>query len=369
MTARCTFPITGLRASAYRIPTTEPEADGTLEWDATDLVLVEVQAGGETGIGYTYADASLVRLINERFAPMLDRADPFAIGMLNERLFRSIRNLGRSGLCACAVSAVDIALWDLKARLLELPLINLLGARREEVPVYGSAGFTGNSDSSMFDRLGRWVHEQGCRWVKIKVNADVERGAQRVATARAGVGQAGLFVDANGAFDRGTAIRFAATLAEQAVDWFEEPVSSDDLSGLREVRRAVNTGMRAMDVVAGEYAYTSDDFRHLLLYEAVDVLQADATRCGGITGFLHAAALSEAFHLDLSTHCAPALHRHVACVAPRVRHIEWFHDHAHLESMLFDGAPIIVDGSISPDLSRPGHGLQFKHADAEQYAL
>lgn len=361
--------ITRLRASAYRVPTDMPEADGSLQWCATELVLVEIEAGSVTGIGYTYADASLARLINERFAPLLDAADPFEIGMLNERMFRSIRNLGRSGLCACAISAVDTALWDLKARLLELPLISLLGARRRAVPVYGSGGFTDGSDSGMLDQLGHWVHELGCRWVKIKVSADTRRGAQRVAAARAGIGQAGLFVDANGAYDRSTAIGFAGRLAEHAVDWFEEPVSSDDLSGLRDVRRALNASGRFMEVAAGEYAYTSDDFRLLLQYEAVDVLQADVTRCGGITGFIQAAALSEAFHLDLSAHCAPALHRHVACAVPRIRHIEWFHDHVQLEAMLFDGVPEVSDGLVRPDLDRPGHGLEFKHADAEPYAL
>jgi L-alanine-DL-glutamate epimerase-like enolase superfamily enzyme len=102
---------------------------------------------------------------------------------------------------------------------------------------------------------------------------------------------------------------------------------------------------------------------------AVDVQQADATRCGGFTGFLQIAALCDAFHVDLSGHCAPALHLHAACAAPRMRHLEWFHDHVRIERMLFDGAPQPRNGEIAPDLTRSGNGLVFKREDAARYAV
>jgi L-alanine-DL-glutamate epimerase-like enolase superfamily enzyme len=98
-------------------------------------------------------------------------------------------------------------------------------------------------------------------------------------------------------------------------------------------------------------------------------LQADATRCGGTTGFLQIGALCEAHHIDLSAHCAPAMHRHVACAVPRLRHIEWFHDHVRIEQMLFDGAPVARDGAIEPDLGRPGNGLALKRKDAERFRV
>ena len=124
-----------------------------------------------------------------------------------------------------------------------------------------------------------------------------------------------------------------------------------------------------MEVAAGEYAYDIDYVRRMLGAEAVDVQQADATRCGGYTGFLQAAALCEAHHIDLSAHCAPALHLPVACAAPRLRHLEWFHDHVRIEQMLFDGAPVVNDGAIRPDLSRPGIGIAFKRQDAARFAV
>jgi L-alanine-DL-glutamate epimerase-like enolase superfamily enzyme len=279
---------------------------------------------------------------------------------------RAVRNIGRAGVASCAISAVDTALWDLKAKLLDVPLARLLGMHRERVPVYGSGGFTTYDLETLSKQLHGWVENDGCAWVKMKVGTHPEDDPERVRAARRAIGDAaGLFVDANGAYDAKEAQRLAHAFAAEHVGWFEEPLSSDDRRGLAALRASLPTGM---DLAAGEYGYTPDDFRALLDSHAVDVLQADATRCGGVTGFLQAAALCDAAHLPLSAHCAPALHLHVACAAPRLRHIEWFHDHARIEAMLFDGAPRVRDGHIEPDLSRPGCGLVFRHADAERYA-
>ncbi|MBF8643737.1 enolase C-terminal domain-like protein [Pseudomonas luteola] len=361
--------ITALRASAYRIPTDVPEADGTFQWSATTLVVVEIKAGGKTGLGYTYSDASIVHLIEGHFRERVVGADPFGPGHISAQLWYSVRNMGRSGLAATAISAIDCAVWDLKAKLLEISLSTLLGTLRDQVPVYGSGGFTSYSDRQLQEQLGRWVYENGCRWVKMKIGRDSARDTQRVSSARAVIGNAGLFIDANGAHTVRSAIAFTSQVADQGIGWFEEPVSSDDLDGLRRIREAIGAAGFVMEVAAGEYAYTPDDFRQFLERGAVDVLQADLTRCGGITGFLHAAALCEAFHIDLSAHCAPALHLPVCCAAPRLRHLEWFHDHVRIESMLFDGAPQAKGGVLIPDLTRPGNGLEFKHADACRYAF
>ncbi|MEW9585143.1 enolase C-terminal domain-like protein [Paraburkholderia sp. DGU8] len=359
-------PVTELRASAYRIPTDAPEADGTFAWQATTLIVVEADAAGQTGIGYTYSDKSVVALIQDTLGEWVLHSDVWDIRAIWQRMQRQVRNLGRSGLAATAISAVDCALWDLKAKLLGVPLVQLLGAARDSVLLYGSGGFTTYSDKQMREQLAGWVGRDGCRWVKIKIGTAPEKDPARVKAARAAIGDAGLFVDANGAFTPQPALQWAQRFAEQRVEWFEEPVSSDDAAGLRFVRDHAPAGM---EVAAGEYGYTVDDFRRLLAAQSVDVLQADVTRCGGISGFMQAADLCDAFHIPLSAHCAPALHLHVACAAPRLRHQEWFHDHVRIESMLFDGAPRAVDGAISPDLTRPGCGLEFKFRDAVAYQL
>ncbi len=358
--------ITDVRADAFSIPTDFPEADGTFAWHATTLVVVEVDAGGMTGIGYTYSDASIVGLVRGALADAVLHHDAWDIQALWTGMQTRVRNLGREGMAATAISAIDCALWDLKAKLLDRPLVLSLGAARESIPIYGSGGFTTYTDAQLSEQLGAWVAEDGCRWVKMKIGTAPERDPERVRRAREAIGESGLFVDANGAFSEKQALHFAAIFAECGVEWFEEPVSSDDLAGLSSLRKTVPA---AMEVAAGEYGYTLDYFRRMLDARAVDVLQADASRCGGITGFLQAAALCDAYHIPLSAHCAPALHLHVACAAPRLRHQEWFHDHVRIEAMLFDGAPRPVDGAISPDLTRPGCGLEFRRADAQPYAV
>lgn len=361
-------PIEDLTASAYTIPTDRPEADGTLSWTETTLVLVEATAGGTTGIGYTYADASIAALVREKLKHAIHGIDAMDIPAAFATMHRNIRNLGRAGLVATAISAVDAALWDLKARLLDVPLARLLGAMRQAVAIYGSGGFTSYDDETLRDQLSGWVERDGCRAVKMKIGSDPERDPHRVRTAKRAIGEgASLFVDANGAYTQQQALRLAQIFAERDdVRWFEEPVSSDDLSGLQLLRQNSPPGM---EIAAGEYGYDLDYFRRMLGAAATDVQQADATRCGGITGFMQVGALCAAHHIDLSGHCAPALHLHAACAAPRFRNLEWFHDHVRIEHMLFDGAPVARGGMITPDWSRPGLGLSFKRQDAAQYAV
>ena len=315
--------------------------------------------------GFAADGASVAGLIREKLAKTIGGLEALDPQRAWQSMQHEVRNLGREGLAATAISAVDAALYDLKARLLKLPLASLLGCYRNSVPIYGSGGFTSYSDSELERQLAGWVFDDGCAFVKMKIGSDPEDDPRRVKRARYAIGKAGLFVDANGAYSAQQALSFAALFAEQSVSWFEEPVSSDDLAGLAAIRRRIPAGM---EVAAGEYAYTVDYVRRMLQAQAVDVQQADITRCGGVTAFLQIAALCEAFHIDLSAHCAPALHLHAACACPRLRHLEWFHDHVRIERMLFDGAPVAKDGIIRPDLSRPGNGLVFKEKDAERYA-
>lgn len=359
-------PIERVDVAAYRIPTETPEADGTLEWDSTTIVVVRLQAGGLTGLGYTYNTAATAALIGTTLASVLKNADAFDIPALHQALLRSVRNIGRSGVAATAISAVDVALWDLKAKLLQQPLARLLGCVRSSVPVYGSGGFTNYEDARLAAQLAGWVECEGCRWVKMKIGRDIVRDAVRIRAARAAIGAVPLFIDANGALTAQQAIELAAFCRGEGVAWFEEPVSSDDLAGLRRVRDRIAGGL---EVAAGEYSYNLDDVRRMLEAGAVDVQQADATRCLGITGFLAAGKLCEAQHIDLSAHCAPAVHLHAACALPRLRHLEYFFDHVRIEQMLFDGAPRAREGLVEPDLSRPGIGLEFKEPDAQRYRV
>jgi L-alanine-DL-glutamate epimerase-like enolase superfamily enzyme len=359
------IPITHLDVSVFTIPTDFPESDGTYQWNSTTMVLVQSRAGGKTGLGYTYADSSTAELIRTKLADVVKNADALDVTAAWSSMVHSIRNLGRPGISSMAISAVDTSLWDLKAKLLDLPLAKLFSQVHEAVAIYGSGGFTSYSDKQLADQVSGWV-QQGIPRVKMKIGRNPSADVERVWIARDAIGKdAELFVDANGAYSRKQALRQAEIFANSSVRWFEEPVSSDDLEGLRLIR---DRAPAIMDIAAGEYGYDSWYFRRMLDAGAVDVLQADATRCAGFTGFLQAAALCEAHHLSLSAHCAPTLHVHVGCAAIPLRHLEYFHDHVRIENMFFDGVPQPENGKLYPDLSRPGIGLELKRADAQRFA-
>lgn len=358
-------PITRCSVSSYTIPADFPESDGTLEWNRTTLVLVAVEGAGEHGLGYTYADTSAAELIHTVLRPLVLGTHALSPSAAYLKMWRGIRNLGRAGICSMAISAVDCAIWDLKARLLGLPLVRLLGQVRRGAEVYGSGGFTSYSDEQLVAQLSGWA-KCGIRNVKMKVGREPVRDPDRVRLARRAIGPGtGLYVDANGAYSRKQALQQAETFAELGVSWFEEPVSSDDLEGLRLIRDRAPVGM---EIAAGEYGYDIFYFRKMLDADAVDVQQADITRCGGVSGFLQVAALCQAHNVPFSAHTAPALHTPVCCAISTFKNLEYFHDHVRIEKMLFEGLPQLVDGELRPDLSRAGFGLEFKQADAKKFA-
>jgi L-alanine-DL-glutamate epimerase-like enolase superfamily enzyme len=351
---------------SYTIPTDAPEADGTFSWDATTIVVVHASSGSERGLGYSYADEATAALIATKLSAIVRGVDALSPPDAWGRMVGAIRNLGRPGICSMAIAAVDVALWDLKARLLDLPLCRLLGMVRDQVPIYGSGGFTSYDDRRLQEQLAGWV-ERGIPRVKMKVGSEPARDPLRVRRARQAIGDgAELFVDANGAYTVAQAAVLAHEFCEQgAVSWFEEPVSSDDLAGLREVRGRVPAGMR---VAAGEYGYDLPYFTRMLEAGAVDVQQADVTRCAGITELLRIDGLCRAHGRPLSLHCGPAIHAHVATALSQFVHLEYFHDHERIERMLFDGVLEPRDGALWPDLTSPGMGLELKASEAEAVA-
>jgi L-alanine-DL-glutamate epimerase-like enolase superfamily enzyme len=354
-------------AVAYTIPTDAPEGDGTFLWNATTLVVVELVCDHAKGLGYTYSHPTAAPLARDLIEKAVHGVNAFQTNAIFAKLRSLQRNYGSSGIAATALSAIDIALWDLKAKLMNQPLVSLLGQMRDAVPLYGSGGFTTYRDEQLRSQLAGWVSD-GIPRVKMKIGQHPADDLRRMAVARDAIGlDAELFIDANGAYSRKQALDFAHRARhDHGVTWFEEPVSSDDLAGLRLLR---DEGPAGMDIAAGEYGFNAMYLQRVMQAEAVDVLQADATRCGGVTGFMDAAALADAHPLPLSAHCAPSVHLHLACAARPLRHVEYFHDHARIEQMLFDGFREPVNGAMFPDLSNPGLGLVFKQRDAEQFRV
>jgi L-alanine-DL-glutamate epimerase-like enolase superfamily enzyme len=356
-------------AQAFTVPTDTPEADGTATWRATTLVVVRAHAAGHTGTGWTYGPAGCAALVTELLADVVIGRDVLAVPGSWAAMVRAVRNATRAGAVGYAISAVDVALWDLKARLLNVSLAKLLGVVHEKVPVYGSGGFTTYSDQQLTHQLTGWTRDQRIPRVKIKIGeswgACEARDLARIARAREIIGpDVELYVDANGGYQRKQAVRMAQAMADWDVRWFEEPVSSDDLDGLREVRDRA-----AADVTAGEYGTDIAYFQRMCAVGAVDCLQIDATRCGGYTEWLRSAAVAAGFGLSVSGHCAPNLHAPVAAATQNLRHLEWFHDHVRIESMLFDGSLDPTGGTVTPVMERPGHGMTMIDDAADRYRV
>jgi L-alanine-DL-glutamate epimerase-like enolase superfamily enzyme len=359
--------VAAIETAVYVIPTDAPEADGTLAWDKTTMVVVTADAGGERGLGWSYTSAAAQTVITEDLAETVIGRDAFDIAGTAEAMARQVRNVGRPGVAAMAISAMDIALWDLKARLLGQSLAGLLGRVAQDVPVYGSGGFTSYDDTQTRQQLSEWTEKERIPRVKIKIGeswgGNEHRDLARAELAREVIGpDAELYVDANGGYSVGQAVRVADELAAMGVTWFEEPVSSQDLAGLAAIREQVRP-----DVAAGEYSWSLADSARLIHAGAVDCLQLDVTRCGGISEFLRGAALASAHNLQVSGHCAPNLHVHVGAAVPNLRHVEYFHDHQRIERMLFEGTLDPSGGVMRPDPDRPGYGLALRTADAERY--
>lgn len=361
--------IASVEARIYTVPTEVPEADGTLAWTSTTMVLVRARAeDGTLGTGWTYGAPACARIVEDTLAEIVRGRDALDVSGAFDAMVKAVRNVGRPGVAGYAISAVDVALWDLKARVLGVPLHRLLGAVRASVPVYGSGGFTTYDERQLARQLANWVADLRIPRVKIKIGeswgAQPARDIDRIRRARNEIGSAELFVDANGAYTRKQAIRIMLEVAGEDVSWFEEPVSSDDLTGLREVRGAVPA-----DVTAGEYGYDLAYFRRMCESGAVDCLQADVSRCGGISEWQRVAAVAASYGLEVSGHCAPHLHAHVAAATANVRHLEWFHDHVRIESLFFDGVLDPAGGSIAPDHDAPGHGLTLREQDVNAYLI
>ncbi len=356
-------PVEGLEVSAFTVPTDEPESDGTLAWDSTTIVVVEASAAGETGLGYTYGDVAVGTLIVSKLAAVVEGMDALAPPAAWAEMQAAIRNAGRPGVGAMAVSAVDVALWDLKARLLGVCLADALPRFHESVAVYGSGGFTSYSPERLREQLAGWA-EAGLERVKVKVGREPAEDPARLALCREAIGeQVELMVDANGAFSPSEALAQAEVYAAYGVAYLEEPVSSVDRDGLAFVREHAPPGIA---IAAGEYEWDLPALTELA--PCVDVLQADVTRIGGVTNLLRADGICRAAQRPFSAHCAPAISAHACCAMEAFAHLEYFHDHVRVERLLFDGTLDPEAGELTPDRTRPGLGLELKRADAARYA-
>lgn len=328
------------------------------------MILVELKAGDIWSLGYTYGHAAIASLAKTLITSHVIGKNPLEIPLIWAELHRVIRNDGKAGIAAMAVAAIDISLWDLKAKLMNVSVAELLGSVRRKIDVYGSGGFTSYNEKELETQMRTWV-DLGVRHFKMKIGRQPNEDPARVAFVRECIGPvASLMVDANEAYDIPTALKRAEDFDKQRVSWFEQPINSQDLAGMCEIKKRFPPGMALAD---GEYIYDLPHVLNLIRARSADVIQLDVTRCQGITGFLKAAAVCEAAALPISSHCAPSLHVALGCALSGIMHLEYFFDHVRIEEELFDGVLPAKEGALEPDLSRLGLGLKLNIQKAERF--
>jgi L-alanine-DL-glutamate epimerase-like enolase superfamily enzyme len=336
-------------------------ADSTRKVETLGFAIVRVTTDqGLEGIGVTYHEVggeATRELIRRNMAPRLIGRDPLETEVLWQEFFHYLRGVGRKGLSFCALSAIDIALWDLKGKIAGLPVYRLLGGTRSRMPVYASGGWTSYDDDQLVAEMKSMV-ARGYAIIKMKVGFDggrkINRDVVRVRKVRDAVGpDIRILVDANNCFDAATAVQLANRIRECDITLFEEPVFADDIPGLARFRRGTD-----IPLATGEHEYTKFGVRDLLLAEAADIVQVDGARVGGYTEMLKCAALTQAWNVGFAPHAMEHIHMSLVAAIPNALFLERLLMFEGVTERVFKNAPAPVDGHMTvPDV--PGIGLEL----------
>jgi L-alanine-DL-glutamate epimerase-like enolase superfamily enzyme len=316
------------------------------------------------GVGQPGARELIERTLKE----LLVGQDPLCHEKLWDDMFWRVRGFGRKGLAFCAISAVDIALWDLKGKAFGVPLYRLLGPYTDSVPIYGSGGWTHFTEAELVAEQLGYV-ERGIPRVKMKVAKDFGQAEaedlRRLAAVRRAVGDGvEVYVDANNGYYAKQAIRLARRFEEYNVGWFEEPVLADDVAGLAAVARAID-----LPVATGEHEYTKYGFRELIAQGGADIVQPDVGRVGGVTEWLKVAHLAHAFNLPVAPHAVQLVHLHLACATPNLKVVEYLGVAEEVDRVWYTEFPAPKDGRWSPSPDRHGLGLALDPTAVKLYAV
>ncbi|MCY3801101.1 MAG: mandelate racemase/muconate lactonizing enzyme family protein [Chloroflexi bacterium] len=362
--------ITQVRTSLVAVPRSRAVADATATKMGTGghcFVHVETDEGVE-GLGMSTASRAVREVIEHDLKPLLIGADPLHIEGLWQAMFWQVRGFGRKGVAIQALSAVDIALWDLKAKYLGLPLFKLLGPCRESTPIYGSGGWTSFTREELVEEQTGYV-ERGMRRVKMKVGMDfgskTRQDLSRLRAVREAVGDdVEIYIDANNGYTAKQAIGLSPRFQEYDVGWLEEPVMADDIDGLARVARAI-----PIPVATGEHEYTKYGFKDLLVRGAADIAQPDVGRVGGVTEWMKVAQLADAFNIPVASHGYQLVHLHLACATPNMLVVEVLGTVEEADRILYKEFPVPSGPDWAPDPDKLGLGLELNPATVERYGL
>jgi len=343
-------------------------ADSTRKVDKVGYVILCINTDlGVTRTGITYSEVggnATKLLIEKEFINLLIGKDPFQTEFIWDEINQHMRGIGRKGFTYLALSVIDIALWDLKAKSVGLPLYKLLGGHKK-VPIYGSGGWTSYSDKELVDAMMSMVNS-GYKTVKMKIGVNAglspDEDIKRVKLVREKVGNdIGLLVDANNAYTSSVAIYVARNISDCNIYLFEEPVIADDIEGLARVRVAID-----IPVATGEHEYTKYGARDLLINKAADILQFDATKCGGFTEWTKMAILVQAWNLMIAPHAMEYVHMHLLSSIKNGLILEKLIMFEPLDDLVFINPPKPVNGFLKiPE--EPGLGLKLNMKNIKKY--
>jgi L-alanine-DL-glutamate epimerase-like enolase superfamily enzyme len=350
--------ITHLDCHLLHVPLARPRASpaesagGRLNYVVVLVVEMDTDAGLK-GLGFAYAlqgsGRGLHAIAVDDLAPLLLGEDPMDHERLDAKVYWRMQTVGRRGLVAQAYSALDVALWDLKAKAANLPLYKLLGGARDSTAVYGSdTAWLWMSPKEIVEASQPYL-DQGMMGIKVKVGADPAADVPRLQRLRDTWGDdVWLAVDANERYDYRTALAMGRFFEEDVgADWFEEPLSCEDVEGHGRLAKKLE-----IPIAAGEMLFAADEFDAYYAVDALAVVQPDVTRLGGITPWLKAAARAEQRHLPVSPHLLPEIGVQLACGLPGVTSVEympWLYP-------MFSNPPTVVRGRLVPP-DGPGLGL------------
>jgi L-alanine-DL-glutamate epimerase-like enolase superfamily enzyme len=359
--------ITGIATEEFRWPRHTPIRNGKHTYTHASLGIVRIETDeGVTGIGLggtgLVGQATIQALTHELLGE-----DPIDV----ERLWHKMwvpKLIGRRGLTTRAISAIDIGLWDIRAKVAQLPLYKLLGGYRDRVPTYIAGGYyeEGKGLRELQEEMVTSV-EMGARAIKMKVGGvSINEDVARVKAVREAIGpDVKLLIDANCAYRAYEAIRLARQVERYDIFWFEEPVAPDDYEGHQRV--AVST---SIPVATGENEYTRYGFRDLIAHQAASILNPDAKVLGGVTEFMKVVALAQAHDLDIAPHGSQDIHVHLVAAIANGLILEYYRDSVDpmWSKMFVETLRVNADGTVSPP-NVPGIGAEPNYAALEPFRV
>ena len=355
-----------IETTVVSVPVRYPIRSAVRAADEVINVLVEVLTDeGASGVayvaGFTRGKAAAVVAMIGDFATVLQGTDATQIGAAWDRMWAAATLSGHTGIAMFALSAIDIALWDLQGELLHAPLHRLLGTRRTSVPAYASDGCWLHDDPSAVADEAAGFAATGFDTVKLRFGRrDTARDLATLDAVRRAVGDGvRLYVDVNQGWGREQARHYGRKLADYQVGWLEEPLPAEDVAGLAALRAELAT-----PITAGENAYGNDGIRALIEAGAVATLMPDLQRIGGVTGWLTVHALAEAWRVPITSHLFPEISVHLLASSRMAGQLEW----VTWALPLLEEPLVVRDGAVAvPD--KPGLGIAFDRAAVARYRI